>query len=240
MKSTLNFPATYCVVSCKEAVSEGERNVNILFMGPPGAGKGTQAEVIVNEFGIPHISTGDAFRLAIKQGTPIGIKAKEYMDQGLLVPDDVTIGIVEERLQQSDCEKGFLLDGFPRTLSQAEALDDILSRLHTQLDHVINLKVDRDKLMARLTGRRICKNCGATYHVIFNPPKQEGVCDKCGGELYQRSDDNEESVGTRLDEYINKTAPLLAFYENKGLLRQIDGDQEIDTVSSEIVSVLRG
>ncbi|MCM3262297.1 MULTISPECIES: adenylate kinase [Bacillales] len=214
--------------------------MNILFMGPPGAGKGTQAENIVNEFGIPHISTGDAFRLAIKQGTPIGIKAKEFMDQGLLVPDDVTIGIVEERLQQSDCEKGFLLDGFPRTLSQAEALDEILARLNTGLDHVINLKVDREKLLARLTGRRICKNCGSTYHVIFNPPKQEGICDKCGGELYQRSDDNEESVGIRLDEYINKTAPLLTFYENKGLLRQIDGDQEIDAVSSQIASILRG
>ncbi|MBX4145910.1 adenylate kinase [Paenibacillus sp. FSL W7-1279] len=214
--------------------------MNILFMGPPGAGKGTQAENIVNEFGIPHISTGDAFRLAIKQGTPIGIKAKEFMDQGLLVPDDVTIGIVEERLQQSDCEKGFLLDGFPRTLSQAEALDDILARLNTGLDHVINLKVDREKLLARLTGRRICKNCGSTYHVIFNPPKQEGICDKCGGELYQRSDDNEESVGIRLDEYINKTAPLLTFYENKGLLRQIDGDQEIDAVSTQIASILRG
>ncbi|MEK3733337.1 MULTISPECIES: adenylate kinase [Paenibacillus] len=214
--------------------------MNILFMGPPGAGKGTQAEHIVNEFGIPHISTGDAFRLAIKQGTPVGIKAKEYIDQGLLVPDDVTIGIVEERLQQSDCEKGFLLDGFPRTLSQAEALDEILARLSTQLDHVINLKVDRDKLMARLTGRRICKQCGSTYHVIFNPPKQEGICDKCGGELYQRSDDNEESVGIRLDEYINKTAPLLTFYENKGLLRQIDGDQEIDAVSAQIASILRG
>ena len=214
--------------------------MNILFMGPPGAGKGTQAEHIVNEFGIPHISTGDAFRLAIKQGTPVGVKAKEYIDQGLLVPDDVTIGIVEERLQQSDCEKGFLLDGFPRTLSQAEALDDILSRMNTSLDHVINLKVDRDKLLARLTGRRICKSCGSTYHVIFNPPKQEGICDKCGGELYQRSDDNEESVGIRLDEYNNKTAPLLTFYENKGLLRQIDGDQEIDAVSAQIASLLRG
>ncbi|ANY74227.1 adenylate kinase [Paenibacillus ihbetae] len=214
--------------------------MNILFMGPPGAGKGTQAEHIVNEFGIPHISTGDAFRLAIKQGTPVGVKAKEYIDQGLLVPDDVTIGIVEERLQQSDCEKGFLLDGFPRTLSQAEALDEILARLNTGLDHVINLKVDRDKLLARLTGRRICKSCGSTYHVIFNPPKQEGICDKCGGELYQRSDDNEESVGIRLDEYINKTAPLLTFYENKGLLRQIDGDQEIDAVSAQIASLLRG
>jgi len=214
--------------------------VNILFMGPPGAGKGTQADVIVKEFGIPHISTGDAFRLAIKQGTPIGLKAKEYMDQGLLVPDDVTIGIVEERLQQPDCKEGFLLDGFPRTLSQAEALDGILERLNSGLDHVINLKVDRNKLLARLTGRRICKNCGATYHVVFNPPKQEGICDKCGGELYQRSDDNEESVGTRLDEYINKTAPLLTFYENKDLLRQIDGEQEIEQVSQEIVSLLRG
>ncbi|MNJ28766.1 adenylate kinase [Paenibacillus bouchesdurhonensis] len=214
--------------------------MNILFMGPPGAGKGTQAEAIVNEFGIPHVSTGDAFRLAIKQGTPVGLKAKEYIDQGLLVPDDVTVGIVRERLQQSDCEKGFLLDGFPRTLSQAEALEELLGELNRKLTHVINLKVDRNKLLARLTGRRICKSCGSTYHVIFNPPKQEGVCDKCGGELYQRSDDNEESVGTRLDEYINKTAPLLQYYEEKGLLREIDGEQEIDTVTKEIVSLLRG
>ncbi|AZS17430.1 adenylate kinase [Paenibacillus motobuensis] len=214
--------------------------MNVLFMGPPGAGKGTQAEVIVNEFGIPHISTGDAFRLAMKQGTPVGMKAKEYIDKGLLVPDDVTVGIVRERLQQSDCENGFLLDGFPRTLSQAEALEELLNELGRKLEHVINLKVDRDKLMARLTGRRICKSCGSTYHVIFNPPAQEGVCDKCGGELYQRSDDNEESVGTRLDEYINKTAPLLKFYEDKGLLRQVDGEQEIDSVSKEIVSILRG
>ncbi|WP_055105090.1 adenylate kinase [Paenibacillus ihumii] len=214
--------------------------MNILFMGPPGAGKGTQAEAIVNEFGIPHVSTGDAFRLAIKQGTPVGLKAKEYIDQGLLVPDDVTVGIVRERLQQSDCENGFLLDGFPRTLSQAEALEELLGELNRKLTHVINLKVDRNKLLARLTGRRICKSCGSTYHVIFNPPKQEGVCDKCGGELYQRSDDNEESVGTRLDEYINKTAPLLQYYEEKGLLHEIDGEQEIDTVTKEIVSLLRG
>lgn len=214
--------------------------MNILFMGPPGAGKGTQAEAIVNEFGIPHISTGDAFRLAIKQATPVGVQAKEYMDKGLLVPDDVTVGIVRERLQQSDCEKGFLLDGFPRTLSQAEALEELLSGLGRKLEHVVNLKVDRNKLLTRLTGRRICKSCGSTFHVLFNPPVQEGVCDKCGGELYQRSDDNEESVGTRLDEYINKTAPLLKFYEDKGLLRQVDGEQEIDTVTKEIVSILRG
>ncbi|SEU30932.1 adenylate kinase [Paenibacillus sp. NFR01] len=214
--------------------------MNILFMGPPGAGKGTQAAEIVKEMGIPHISTGDAFRLAISQNTPIGLKAKSYMDQGLLVPDDVTIGIVEERLQQSDCEKGFLLDGFPRTLSQAEALDEILSRRNASLDHVINLNVDRGLLMARLTGRRICKVCGRSYHLIFNPPKQEGICDVDGGELYQRPDDNEESVGKRLDEYDNKTAPLLAFYDNKGLLRQVNGENEINAVTSEIVSLLRG
>ncbi|WNS42817.1 adenylate kinase [Paenibacillus sp. MMS20-IR301] len=214
--------------------------MNILFMGPPGAGKGTQAAVIVKELGIPHISTGDAFRLAIKQGTPIGLKAKSYTEQGLLVPDDVTIGIVEERLQQSDCEKGFLLDGFPRTLSQAEALGEILGRLGTSLDHVINLNVDRGLLMARLTGRRICSTCGTSYHLIFNPPKQEGICDIDSGELYQRPDDNEESVGKRLDEYDNKTAPLLAFYDDKGLLRQVNGENEIGVVTSEIVSLLRG
>jgi adenylate kinase len=214
--------------------------VNILIMGPPGAGKGTQADVIVKEFGIPHISTGDAFRLAMKQGTPIGIKAKEYIDKGELVPDDVTIGIVEERLQQPDCKKGFLLDGFPRTLAQAEALDQILGRLNTKLDDVINLKVDRDNLLARITGRRVCKSCGASYHIVFNPPKVEGICDKDGGELYQRPDDNEDSVRTRLDEYSNKTAPLLTFYENQNLLRHIDGEQDIDVVSQNIVSLLRG
>lgn len=214
--------------------------MNILFMGPPGAGKGTQAERIVEAQGIPHISTGDAFRLAMKEGTPLGVKAKQYVDQGLLVPDDVTIGIVRERLQLSDCEGGFLLDGFPRTLSQAEALDSLLAEMGRSIDHVVNLKVDRSLLLARLTGRRICKSCGATYHVLFNPPKQEGVCDKDGGELYQRSDDTEEKVGTRLDEYISKTAPLLAYYEAKHLLREVDGEKEIDTVTSDIISYLRG
>ncbi|XEC94601.1 adenylate kinase [Paenibacillus tarimensis] len=214
--------------------------MNILFMGPPGAGKGTQAERIVEEFAIPHISTGDAFRLAMKQGTPLGQKAKEYVDQGLLVPDDVTNGIVRERLAQDDCSKGFLLDGFPRTLSQAEALDEMLAAMNRKIDHVVNLKVDRSLLLARLTGRRICKACGSTYHVIFNPPAEEGVCDKCGGELYQRSDDTEEKVGTRLDEYISKTAPLLAYYEDKGLLREVDGEKEIDAVTSDIVSCMRG
>jgi len=214
--------------------------VNIIFMGPPGAGKGTQAERIVDEFHTPHISTGDAFRLAMSQGTPLGIKAKEYVDQGLLVPDDITIGIVRERLQKDDCQEGFLLDGFPRTISQAEALDDMLKDMGRQIDNVMNLIVDRDLLLARLTGRRICKSCGATYHLIFNAPKAAGVCDKCSGELYQRSDDTEEKVGTRLDEYLNKTAPLLDYYRNKGLLRQVDGEQEIDQVTSAISTILRG
>lgn len=214
--------------------------MNILFMGPPGAGKGTQAERIVEQFGVPHISTGDAFRLAMKQGTPLGLKAKEYVDQGLLVPDEVTNGIVRDRLAEPDCAKGFLLDGFPRTLAQAEALDGMLNDMGRKIDHVINLKVDRSFLLARLTGRRICKSCGTTYHIVFNPPKQEGTCDKCGGELYQRSDDTEEKVGTRLDEYTSKTAPLLKYYGDKGLLREVDGEKDIDAVTAEIGSLLRG
>jgi len=214
--------------------------MNTLFMGPPGAGKGTQAERIVEQFGIPHISTGDAFRLAMKENTPLGQKAKEYVDKGLLVPDEVTNGIVRDRLGLADCESGFLLDGFPRTLAQAEALDEMLADMGRKIDHVINLKVDRSLLLARLTGRRICKSCGSTYHVMFNPPKQEAVCDKCGGELYQRSDDTEEKVGTRLDEYTSKTAPLLEYYGNKGLLREVDGEKDIDAVTAEIVSLLRG
>lgn len=214
--------------------------MNILFMGPPGAGKGTQAERIVDEFRVPHISTGDAFRAAMRQGTPMGIEAKKYVDQGLLVPDEITNGIVKERLEQADCENGFLLDGFPRTIAQAEALDGMLSAMGKRIDHVIDLKVDRDLLLGRLTGRRICKSCGATYHVIFNPPKVEKVCDKCSGELYQRSDDSEEKVGTRLDEYTAKTAPLLQYYGQKSLVREVDGQQEIDQVTADISSLLRG
>lgn len=214
--------------------------MNILIMGPPGAGKGTQAEKIVQEFGIPHISTGDAFRLAMKEGTELGQKAKEYVDQGLLVPDEITNGIVKERLALADCETGFLLDGFPRTIQQAETLDGILQELGKKIDSVVNLKVDRGFLLARLTGRRLCKTCGATYHVMFNPPKMEGICDRDGEELYQRSDDTEAKVGTRLDEYISKTAPLLEYYSEKGLLREVNGEKDIAEVTKDIISCLRG
>jgi len=214
--------------------------VNIVFMGLPGAGKGTQAERIVASFGIPHISTGDMFRQAVREGTPLGLKAKEYMDKGLLVPDEVTVGIVRERLSQGDCAKGFLLDGFPRTVPQAEALDATLAELGRRLDHVIYLDVRKETLLARLTGRRICRQCGATYHVVFNPPRQEGVCDKCGGELYQRDDDKEETVATRLEVNLAQMEPLLAYYEEKGLLRRVNGEQEIDAVFADIAQILRG
>lgn len=214
--------------------------MQVIFMGLPGAGKGTQAERIVSEFGIPHISTGDMFRAAITEQTELGLKAKSFMDQGQLVPDEVTIGIVRERLQKPDSAKGFLLDGFPRTLAQAEALDAMLRELGRGIDVVINLHVKRESLMARLTGRWICKSCGATYHVVFNPPKQEGVCDKCGGELYQRSDDKEDVVATRLDVNIKQSEPILAYYESKGLLKTVEGEQPIDTVYEQIDSILRG
>ncbi|KAB2329633.1 adenylate kinase [Cytobacillus gottheilii] len=208
--------------------------MNLVLMGLPGAGKGTQAEKIVQKYGIPHISTGDMFRAAIKGETELGLQAKSFMDKGELVPDEVTIGIVRERLSESDCEKGFLLDGFPRTVPQAEALENILSELNKTMDYVINIDVDQEILMERLTGRRICKSCGATYHLVFNPPAKEGVCDRCGGELYQRADDNEETVKNRLDVNIKQTKPLLGFYESKGYLRNIDGQQEIGKVFSDI------
>lgn len=212
----------------------GGIHLNLVLMGLPGAGKGTQAEKIVQKYGIPHISTGDMFRAAIKGETELGLQAKSFMDKGELVPDEVTIGIVRERLSESDCEKGFLLDGFPRTVPQAEALENILSELNKTMDYVINIDVDQEILMERLTGRRICKSCGATYHLVFNPPAKEGVCDRCGGELYQRADDNEETVKNRLDVNIKQTKPLLGFYESKGYLRNIDGQQEIGKVFSDI------
>lgn len=203
-------------------------------MGLPGAGKGTQAEKINEEYSIPHISTGDMFRLAIKEGTELGKKAKSYLDEGALVPDSVTNGIVEERLSKDDCKKGFLLDGFPRTIPQAEALQEITTKLDKQLDFVIHVDVPEEKLLERLTGRRICPSCGATYHVVNNPPKQEGICDKDGTALIQRDDDTVETVGKRLEVNLEQTKPLLDFYEKLGILVTVNGDQDIDKVFEEI------
>lgn len=214
--------------------------MKIVFMGPPGAGKGTQAEKIIENYQIPHISTGDMFRKAIKDQTELGMEAKRYMDQGALVPDHVTIGIVKDRLSESDCKSGFLLDGFPRTVDQAKALDEILTSLDSKIDYVINIDVDLDILKERLTGRRICRSCGATYHMIFNPPAVAGTCDKCGGELYQRKDDNEETVGNRLDVYVSQTKPLLDYYSLAGNLVNSNGQQSIDLVFAEIQDVLGG
>lgn len=209
-------------------------------MGPPGAGKGTQAEQIVDKYQIPHISTGDMFRSAIKEGTQLGNEAKSYMDKGELVPDEVTIGIVRERLGKDDCKQGFLLDGFPRTVAQAEALENLLSELGTTLDYVLHIDVDTEQLVERLTGRRICPTCGATYHVKYNPPKVEGKCDRDGSELIQRDDDKPETVRKRLEVNLENTKPLLNFYEDKGYLVTINGDQDIDQVFHDIDVKLGG
>jgi len=214
--------------------------MNLILMGLPGAGKGTQAERIVGKYGLPHISTGDMFRTAIKEETELGKKAKSYMDAGELVPDDVTIGIVRERLGKADCQKGFLLDGFPRTTAQAEALDNLLADMGRRIDAVLYIDVDRDSLLERLTGRRICSQCGATYHITLNPPKEEGVCDKCGGQLYQRDDDKIETVKTRLEVNEKQQKPLLDFYKKKNCLQEIDGNQDIDDVFASIERVLGG
>lgn len=210
--------------------------MNIILMGPPGAGKGTQAVRIASKYQIPHISTGDMFRAAVKAGTPLGEKAKSYMDQGLLVPDDVTIGIVRERLSAPDCLNGFLLDGFPRTLAQAEALDQNL-QADQQIDTVLNIDVPVDELVKRLTGRRVCKACGATYHVEFNPPAKDGTCD-CGAELYQRADDQVATVENRLAVYFRQTEPLIAYYGQQHKLVSVDGTESIDQVFASIVGHL--
>ncbi|MBM7707539.1 adenylate kinase [Chryseomicrobium aureum] len=212
--------------------------MNIVLMGLPGAGKGTQADKIVEKYEIPHISTGDMFRAAIKNQTALGLEAKSFMDQGALVPDEVTIGIVRERLSQPDCEKGFLLDGFPRTVPQAEALDATLADLNKSVEHVINIQVEQEELIKRLTGRRICKECGTAYHLVFNPPQEEGKCDKDGGELYQRADDNPETVTNRLEVNMKQTQPLLDFYSDKGVLTNIDGQQHITKVFADIDALL--
>ncbi len=207
-------------------------------MGLPGAGKGTQAEQIVEKYNIPHISTGDMFRAAMKNNTELGKKAKSFMDNGDLVPDEVTNGIVRERLAEDDAKNGFLLDGFPRTVEQAKELENILSDLGTELDAVINIDVEKDVLMKRLTGRWICRTCGKTYHEIYNPPKVAGKCDLDGGELYQREDDKKETVENRLNVNMKQTKPLLDFYSEKGKLHSINGEQDIKDVFVDVEKIL--
>ena len=212
--------------------------MKLVLLGPPGAGKGTQAAEIVKKYNVPHISTGDIFRKNISEGTELGKKAKEYMDKGLLVPDELVVAIVKDRLSECDCKEGFLLDGFPRTVDQADSLDTELKNLDYALDKVLNIYVDKNALIERAVGRRICKSCGATYHISFNKPKEEGKCDLCGGELFQRSDDTEETVAKRIGVYLEQTEPLIDYYNEKGILANINGDQDIDIVFSEIVTVL--
>jgi len=214
--------------------------MNIILLGGPGAGKGTQAKKLIEKYQIPQISTGDILRAAVKEGTEMGKKAKEYMDAGQLVPDEVVIGIIKDRLKQPDAQKGFILDGFPRTVPQAEALDKVLKDMGTKIDHVVSIDVDEEALVTRLTGRRTCKNpdCGQMYHIQFTPPKKEGVCDKCGAELYQRDDDNETTVRSRLATYNQATKPLIDHYQAKGLVRPIPGVGGIDDIFTKICGIL--
>lgn len=213
--------------------------LNLMLMGLPGAGKGTQAEKIVDEYKIPHISTGDIFRAAMKNGTPMGLEAKKFIDKGELVPDEVTNGIVKERLAKDDVNDGYMLDGFPRNMAQAEALDEFGKELGKSINCVINIHVDPESLMERLTGRYICRDCGATYHKVFNPTKVEGTCDRCGGhEFFQREDDKPETVKNRLDVNIKMNTPLLDFYKKQGLLHEVNGNQDIDKVFADIKEIL--
>jgi adenylate kinase len=213
--------------------------MNLILLGPPGAGKGTQAKLLVKRFGIPQISTGDILRSAVQMATPMGVKAKAFMDEGALVPDDVVVGIVSERIVQPDCSLGFILDGFPRTVSQADALNLMLGSHGKKIDHVISIVVDKSELLLRVTGRRTCKSCGKGYHITFEPPRNSGICDECAGELFQRDDDCEDTMRKRLDVYEHQTAPLVEYYRNAGLLRSIPGVETIDAIQMKIVSAVK-
>lgn len=214
--------------------------MNLIFLGPPGAGKGTQANLLSETLNIPQISTGDILRNSVRTGTPMGVRAKSYMDSGSLVPDEVVVGIVEERLQGADCARGFILDGFPRTVAQADALDLMLTRLGKEIEHVLSMTVDDEELLTRIGGRRMCEKCGKGYHTLFDPPKITDHCDQCGSKLYQRDDDKVETMRKRLDEYYQKTAPLIQYYSQKELLRPIPGIGDIKDIQNRIVEVLKG
>jgi adenylate kinase len=212
--------------------------MRLVFLGAPGAGKGTQAKRLVEKYGIPQISTGDLLRAAVAAGTALGKEAKSYMDRGELVPDSVVLGMVKERLSQDDCKKGFILDGFPRNVAQAEALDKMLAEMNMPLDIALNLDVPFDDLMKRLTGRRTCKSCGQMYNVYYSPSKVEGKCDKCGGELFQRDDDKEETIRKRLEVYKAQTEPLIDYYSKKGILKSVSGTGSIDEIFNSICAIL--
>lgn len=212
--------------------------MRVVLLGAPGAGKGTQARILATRYGVPHVSTGDLFRDHLSRGTPLGQEARQYMDQGLLVPDAVTEAMVAERLDGEDAARGFVLDGFPRTVGQAEALADLGRARGFTLTAVVHLVVPVGRLVSRLSGRRVCPKCGASYHVELDPPEVPGVCDRCGGALTQRADDTAETVATRLRVYHEQTAPLIAFYEAAGLLRAVDGDQSVEAVTAAIISAL--
>ncbi len=214
--------------------------MNLILLGPPGAGKGTQAKILTKKYEIPQISTGDILRAAVKEQTPMGVKAKEFMDRGALVSDEVVVGIVEERLAKPDCASGFILDGFPRTVKQADALRQMLLVLGKTIDHVISMEVDQEALLERVTGRRTCRSCGKGFHIAFDPPKVDGVCDECGGELYQRDDDSEGTMRNRLDVYEEQTAPLIAYYDKESLLRTIDGLGAIEEIQRKLQCILEG
>ena len=209
-----------------------------VLLGPPGAGKGTQAAKVIEKYNVPHISTGDIFRANIKEGTELGKKAKGYMDEGRLVPDELVVDLVTDRLQKDDCKEGFLLDGFPRTIFQAEQLDKFLSDNGQKLDIVLNFKVRKDVLVERIAGRRVCKSCGASFHVVNVPPKKEGICDVCGGELFQRKDDNRETVENRINVYESETAVLIGYYEKQGVLVDFDGEKSHEEVFADVVKAI--
>lgn len=212
--------------------------MKIIMLGAPGAGKGTQAKQIADKYSIPHISTGDIFRANIKNGTELGKKAKQYMDQGALVPDELTCDLVMDRIQQDDCKNGFVLDGFPRTIPQAEALDAALGKINEKMDYAIDVDVPDENIVNRMSGRRACLNCGATYHLISIPPKVEGICDRCGSEIVLREDDKPETVQKRLKVYHEQTQPLIDYYKNQGILKSVDGTQPMDAVFKAIVTIL--
>ncbi len=212
--------------------------MKIIMLGAPGAGKGTQAKRIAEKYSIPHISTGDIFRANIKNGTDLGKKAKEYMDQGLLVPDELTCDLVMDRIQQDDCKNGFVLDGFPRTIPQAEALDGALNKIGQKMDFAVDVDVPDENIVNRMGGRRACLSCGATYHVEFNPTKADGICDACGAQTVLRDDDKPETVQKRLTVYHDQTQPLIDYYKNQGILKSVDGTQPMDSVFDAIVGIL--